>query len=453
MMRYTRFKILILLCSGFSFCVMAQETESGLQKNTVNELNKAVENLVAQAKDPNRLIEFKRLRSLVSVPFSSTPLFLQTLESLKLAEERKNEIFSRFLPRVTSSVGGGIKSGGLNNNSSSQSLSLNVTQLVYDFGVTGRQLDAAEKEALASQAKVENQRTQLLLAIITSIHEVYRAKTQLLLSQGFVNTRKVFLNSTREREKLGGASNADVIRAETKLSESLDKIPVQVKLLKDARAKMLEFFAQENPEIGLTRLPDVNPNLLMITPDSLMKNYQIRELSNQLNAANLNFDAEKNSSFGRFNLQAGYQNTDTNLLSPQEQSSLLLTYQLDIFTGFERSAKINQAGYRVKALEFELERQKRELTTELSQSVNNFDAQSASVLSRAELVIGAKLSNRVNKELFELNKTSINDLFRSQEEYISAAKNLVDAMVDKNLSFYQMLHKFGLLLYMFDVGT
>ena len=152
-------------------------------------------------------------------------------------------------------------------------------------------------------------------------------------------------------------------------------------------------------------------------------------------------------------MQAGYQNTDTNLLSPQEQSSLLLTYQLDIFTGFERSAKINQASYRVKALEFELERQKRELTTELSQSVNNFDAQSASVVSRAELVIGAKLSNKVNKELFELNKTSINDLFRSQEEYISAAKNLVDAMVDKNLSFYQMLNKFGLLLEIFDVGT
>ncbi len=443
----------MLLCSSFSFCVIAQETDSGLQNRTVNELNKVVENLVSQAKDPNRLIEFKRLRSLVSGPFNSTPLFLQTLESLKLAEERKNEVFSRFLPRVTSSLGGGIKSGGLNNDSSSQSMSLNVTQLVYDFGVTGRQLDSAEKEALASQAKVENQRTQLLLAIITSIHEVYRAKTQLLLSQGFVSTRKDFLNSTREREKLGGASNADVIRAETKLSESLDKIPVQVKSLKDAQAKLLEFFVQENPEIGLTRLPDISPNLLMITQDNLMKNYQIRELSNQLSAANFNFDAEKSSSFGRFNLQAGYQNTDTNLLSPQEQSSLLLTYQLDIFTGFERSAKINQAGYRVKALEFELERQKRELTTELSQSVNNFDAQSASVVSRAELVVGAKLSNKVNKELFELNKTSINDLFRSQEEYISAAKNLVDAMVDKNLSFYQMLNKFGLLLDMFDVGT
>ena len=59
MMRYTRFKILILLYSSFSFCVMAQETESGLQKNTENQLNKAVENLVAQAKDSNRLVEFK----------------------------------------------------------------------------------------------------------------------------------------------------------------------------------------------------------------------------------------------------------------------------------------------------------------------------------------------------------------------------------------------------------
>ena len=96
---------------------------------------------------------------------------------------------------------------------------------------------------------------------------------------------------------------------------------------------------------------------------------------------------------------------------------------------------------------------KRELETQLKQSINSFDAQAASVLSRAELVVGAKLSNKVNKELFELNKTSINDLFRSQEEYITASKNLVDAMVDKNLTFYQMLAKFGLLLEMFDLGA
>ena len=451
MMQYIKFNIVFFLF--FSAISVAQEIESGLSRIPKEDLNITVENLVNQAKNEKELLEFKRLKDVISVPFNSTPLFLQTLESLKLAEERKNEVFSRFLPRVTSSIGGGVKSGGLNNDSNSQSYSLNVTQLVYDFGVTGNEVDAAEEELLASQSNVEGQRTDLLLSIITAVHEVYRAETQLLLSQGFVDTRRGFLESTRQRKELGGASNADVIRAETKLSEALDKIPVQVKVLKDSRAKLLEFFENQQLDLGLTRLPKINPEKLFIEDEVLEKNFSIRELNNKLGAATLQFKAQKNSSFGRFNLQAGYQNTDTNLLSPQEQSSLLLTYQIDIFTGFEKSSKINQASYKVNTLEFELQRQKRELETQLKQSINNFDAQAASVLSRAELVVGAKLSNKVNKELFELNKTSINDLFRSQEEYITASKNLVDAMVDKNLSFYQMLAKFGLLLEMFDLGA
>ena len=258
----------------------------------------------------------------------------------------------------------------------------------------------------------------MLLSIITAVHELYRAETQLLLSQGFVDTRRGFLESTRQREELGGASNADVIRAETKLSEALDKIPVQVKALRNARAKLLEFFESQELDLGLTRLPEIKPEKLLIKNEVLEKNFLIKELNNKLGAATSQFDAQKNSSFGRFSLQAGYQNTDTNLLSPQEQSSLLLTYQIDIFTGFERSSKINQASYKVNTLEFELQRQKRELETQLKQSINSFDTQVASVLSKAELVVGAKLSNQVNRELFELNKTSINDLFRSQEEYI-----------------------------------
>ena len=407
MMQYIKFNIVFLLF--FSAISGAQEIESGLPGNSKEDLNITVENLVNQAKNEKELLEFKRLKDVISVPFNSTPLFLQTLESLKLAEERKNEVFSRYLPRVTSSIGGGVKSGGLNNDSNSQSYNLNITQLVYDFGVTGKEVDAVEKESLASQSKVESQRTDLLLEIITAVHEVYRAETQLLLSQGFVDTRRGFLESTRQREELGGASNADVIRAETKLSEALDKIPVQVKLLKDTRAKLLEFFDNPELDLGLTRLPVINPEKLSITDEILRKNFLIKEIDNQLEASILQFEAQKNSSFGRFNLQASYQNTDTNLLSPQEQSSLLLTYQIDIFTGFERSSKINQASYRVNTLQFERERQKRELETQLKQSINSFDAQAASVLSRAELVVGAKLSNKVNKELFELNKTSIND--------------------------------------------
>ena len=171
---------------------------------------------------------------------------------------------------------------------------------------------------------MEGQRTDLLLAIITAIHEVYGQKHSYFVTR-FCGCKERLSKSTKQREELGGASNADVIGAETKLSEALDKIPVQVKVLKDSRAKLLEFFENADLNLELTRLPVINPEKLLIT-DEAVQNFIIRELDNQLNAAMLQFEAEKTVHWS-FNL-AAYQNTDTNLLSPQEQSSLLLTYQM-----------------------------------------------------------------------------------------------------------------------------
>ena len=199
--------------------------------------------------------------------------------------------------------------------------------------------------------------------------------------------------------------------------------------------------------------PSIEDVIYELIDKNIDKNFKIGDIHNQILAAELNFQAEKRSRYGKFGIQAGYQNTDTNLNTPQEQSSILLTYQLDVFSGFETKAKISQANLKLNALRFELERTRKELIRELQQSENSYEAQSALVLSRVALVKGAELSNQVNRELFELNKTSINDLFRSQEEFLTAAKNLVDATVEKNLSFYRLAAKFGTLLNLFELRT
>ena len=422
--------------------------------DTKKELNILVKDLISKADNPSQLPKFKKFKQIVEVPFGSTPLFLQTLESLKIAEERKNIAFSKFLPRVTSSIGGGIKSGGLNNDSSSQSKNLTVSQLVYDFGVTSRQYQATEKDEISSRYKIDQQRTELLLEIINSFFEVYRAKTLLKLSQGFVESRRDFLASVKVREQIGGSSNADVIRAETKLSEALDRIPIDVQNLKNSEAVFAEYFDNlPSKNIKLHQIPSIEDVIYELIDKNIDKNFKIGDIHNQILAAELNFQAEKRSRFGKFGIQAGYQNTDTNLNTPQEQSSILLTYQLDVFSGFETKAKISQANLKLNALRFELERTRKELIRELQQSENSYEAQSALVLSRVALVKGAELSNQVNRELFELNKTSINDLFRSQEEFLTAAKNLVDATVEKNLSFYRLAAKFGTLLNLFELRT
>ena len=422
--------------------------------DTKKELDVLVKDLIEKADKPDQLPKFKKFKEIITIPFGSTPLFLQTLESLKIAEEKKNLAFSKFLPKVTSSVGGGIKSGGFNNDTSSQSKNLSISQLVYDFGVTRRQYQVTEKEELSSQYKIDQQRTDLLFELISAFYEVYRAETLLKLSQGFVQTRREFLESVKTRQKLGGSSNADVIRAETKLSEALDKIPTEVQNLKNSKAVFNEYFdINLSIKTQLHQVPNIENVIFELSNENIDKNFKIAEIANQIKAAELNYEAEKRSRFGKFGLQAGYQNTDTNLNTPQEQSSILLTYQIDVFSGFESKAKISQANLKVNALKYEMDRMRKELLREMNQSENSYEAQSALVLSRVALVKGAELSNQVNRELFELNKTSINDLFRSQEEFLTSAKNLVDATVEKNLSFYRLAAKFGTLLNLFELRT
>ena len=100
MIRSIEFNILFCIICFVSFSAKAQDSVLVKPVKDDTELNSIVETLVLQAKDQGRLADFKTLKRMVSEPFSSTPLFLQTLESLKLLEEKKKEVFARFLPRV-----------------------------------------------------------------------------------------------------------------------------------------------------------------------------------------------------------------------------------------------------------------------------------------------------------------------------------------------------------------
>ncbi len=118
----------------------------------------------------------------------------------------------------------------------------------------------------------------------------------------------------------------------------------------------------------------------------------------------MQFQAQKNSSFGKFNLQASYQNTDTNLLSPRNNPVYFLPTKLISLQGLKGLPKSIKLVIELILYNLKGRDEKESLRLSLNKVSHSFDAQAASVLSRAELVVGAKLSNKVNKELFELNK-------------------------------------------------
>ena len=96
MIRSIEFNILFCIICFISFSAKAQDSDLVKPVKDDTELNSIVETLVSQAKDQSRLADFKKLKLMISEPFSSTPLFLQTLESLKLLEERRRKFSLDF---------------------------------------------------------------------------------------------------------------------------------------------------------------------------------------------------------------------------------------------------------------------------------------------------------------------------------------------------------------------
>ena len=71
---------------------------------TGNDLNLLVDEIIKGINKPESLTKFKELKKLVSAVFNSNPIFLQTLESMKLSKAKKDEVFAAFLPQVRSSA-------------------------------------------------------------------------------------------------------------------------------------------------------------------------------------------------------------------------------------------------------------------------------------------------------------------------------------------------------------
>merc|ERR1712224_1146514 len=124
---------------------------------------------------------------------------------------------------------------------------------------------------------------------------------------------------------------------------------------KQSKRTYFEYFQSEPKNISLFQLPKVENRKFNINADVLENLDVLQELNQKIKAAEFSYKSDKSTKYGSFDLQAGYQNSDTNLLSPQEQSSLMLAYNIDIFTGFQRSSQIAQSLFKLNSLKLEKE--------------------------------------------------------------------------------------------------
>jgi outer membrane protein TolC len=129
-----------------------------------------------------------------------------------------------------------------------------------------------------------------------------------------------------------------------------------------------------------------------------------------------------------------------------------LAYRVEFYSGGAQMAVIDQTAAKRTELKWEVERIERDQRRVLQESFANYLAQKTSTNSRISVLRGVKAASDITKDLFNYGRSSLTDVFKVQEDYLAAAKNLVETESDFQVSYYEMLHSYNLLLKKFEIS-
>jgi outer membrane protein, adhesin transport system len=416
-------------------------------------LDEFVGRILRMSANDGGVVPFQSLKTLLQPAFSSLPVVRRNLETRVGLEAGENNAKSKYLPKLSGSISSGDQNTDYSTDGSTRSRSLTASQLVYDFGSTLFIIDAARSNTASGVASLERDNSQALLDLIQAILEMQRSGARVDLMSNYVESRRQFRDLVKEKTSLGASSQADLLRAESKLLEANDELPGAIRAVNRARSRVIELFNTVPSAAEFFQLPALGNLERELTEEQLERSKEVLSLKAALESSDQELRALSRSRWGGFSLEATHGQTRTASLGEREDQTVSIVYRATLFDSGELSSRIAQAGVKRNQAEWELLQLKRTMRKRIQDSIDDHLSQRASVASRVSVVNGAKVSAEIARELFSYNRGSLPDVFRAQEEYLTAAKNLLDALTEMHQSYYIMMHEQDALLTLFDART
>ena len=450
------YKKLILILFLVSPALSQAQNSQTFDVYSKNLLNESVNSLVTLAENSNRAAPFTTLRTDINTVFNSVPAVLKTIDAINALQNQKTEAFAAFLPKVSVSAGSGTKDQRLTTYASdggSSSKSISASQLIYDFGTSTSTYASAEAKLSATEYSAYSQRSEILLQMISATLDYQKSNQSLVFTKGFIDTRKDFLEIMRQKEDLGAGSKLDIIRARTKLSEALDELPVAEKKLIASQAtyKNLFGFTPKLKEISYQTPLNLNVELNKKPDDIIVDINAFKEADNIARSLKEDYFASRGRLFGAVTVEASRTLSRDYPLNQNAVNTAMVIYRADIFAGFAQSSRAKALASKASEAEFERDRVRRDLIKRLEVAQADVNSTQAGFRTRLDLLKGSQATDIATRELFLLNRGSLTDVFKAQEDVFSAAQKLIAADFDRKIAIYTFLHLSDRLIELFDL--
>ena len=453
---YQKIKVIIALLSLSVIPLKMGLAQSSVEDSSLgsiesigNDMINLLDDLSFGEVDPTQRLSMEPVFQNAANAVNNSPVFREAQAQKTYLLSVKNELDTAFNPTVTADGGVGRRTFSSNTSNGSTvrttgnfiEQSITTSKMLFDFGATDAQKQAAQYNILAVDSKIESTKSELLLEAIIAFYEVQRNLLQSRLARENLQARKTFVNFIRERNTLGASSSADVVRAESRVAEALDLLSSALRSLSEAQARYRQYYNSEAEPYILPREINVEDLELFEVEKYALQNPSFIEAEYQIKVIMAQIDTLKAQKYGRVVVQG----TLSNSRSPGQSNfnddiSVGLNFQTELYSGGVEESKLEQAQARLLQAELSRDSIRVGIIKELREKFATYEGELSAVDARLLVLDGSKETYSITKELYAFSRISLFEVLSSQEELFNSGRQLIDSIVDRAIAKYRLSH-------------
>jgi len=405
-----------------------------------------------------------KLDDLVSLALKHSPdLHISRLD-LQSARARSKGARSFYLPTLNLSAAGGKQYSKLRHQSGNTldllTGTLSASQLIYDFGKTSGQIEAADEQLLSQNALVYQSVADKILQVKQRYYEILKAQGIVEVQRKNVALQRQQLKRAQRYLEAGIKTIIDVTDAKVRLEQAkrdLENARYRIRLLR----AQLEQIIGTTPYGGDYRLYNPHPDINGVshklpkvhTPLSQLEQFAYRHRpllessGHQIKSAKAILKSTRGDYLPSLSVGGDYttQKVDDTLAGflPQTQSHIALNLRWNLFSGFRTDAAVEEAKIGVlksasqqQNIRLGIRRQVDEAYISLRQSRDNITLNNAITASAKKKLYQAQ-------KRYENGLSDFIELQNAQQDYINALTTLVNSYYDYYIALAQLDYAVG----------
>ncbi|WP_323768175.1 TolC family outer membrane protein [Marinovum sp.] len=329
----------------------------------------------------------------------------------------------------------------------SASFSVVAELLLYDFGATRLQIDAAKEAVLATREGLLVIEQQVLLRAVVAYVSVRSASETVSLRQNNLRLVEQELRAARDRFEVGEVTRTDVSLAEARLAASRANLAAAegdlLRAIEEYRAAV-----GEGPDnlAAVTRLPDVERNETAAKAIAMRSHPAMRRAQYEVSTADLNRRRAELAIKPQVSLSGRLtRSSDFNGGDYSNTGSVSLDFGGPIYRGGALSALERQAKARADAARGNLHVTQHAVAQDVGTALATLRVANASIEATDRQIRAARVAFQGVREEATLGQRTTLDVLTAEQDLLDAEVAYTAAVADRTIAAYQLLSAMGLM--------